>query len=222
MQIFINTQNSSTLSLTVHPSDTVQHLKDTIIKKQGIFTSTQFNLQYCSKYLKDDINLGAYNLQEGSTLFLMYPLLGGSYTKTIKGSDRKATIHLEETNEEELKNKIKTIKGKLEGETESPNEIEKLDVVSGQQITLLEYSDDNDVIMVVTNTGRILDYNFVQRKVMKEVNTKYTKITSAKRSRMNGMIALGSSDNKPTVIHTDNHHQVFDEASKTISPIKIT
>ena len=225
MQIFINTQNSSTLTLTVHPSDTVQHLKDTIIRRQGTCTNPHFNLQYCSKYLKDDINLGAYNLQEGSTLFLMYPLLGGTDAKGIRYLDKKATIHREETDTRELK-MIKEVIKQLKKDISKPlNKMEELDVVSGEDITLLEYSNHNDVIMVVTSSGRILDYNFVYKDIVNVVNEKGTnlsKVTSVKRFAKNGMVAVGSPANKPMVIHTDKHQQIFDEASKNISHAKIT
>uniref|UniRef100_A0A0L8GD74 Ubiquitin-like domain-containing protein n=1 Tax=Octopus bimaculoides TaxID=37653 RepID=A0A0L8GD74_OCTBM len=76
MQIFIMTWESRTITIEVHTSDTIGNVKSKIQNHQGIPTDHQ-HLLYNGKELEDDKTLFAYEIENKTTLFLVYRLPGG-------------------------------------------------------------------------------------------------------------------------------------------------
>jgi ubiquitin C len=76
MQIFVKTLTGKSIALDVEPTDTIESLKVKIDAREGMEPESQ-RLLYAGKPLEDDKTLAFYNLQRGSTIFLVLRLKGG-------------------------------------------------------------------------------------------------------------------------------------------------
>ena len=76
MQIFVKGMTGRTITLTVAWDVSVETIKKTILRIEGVPISHQ-RLLYGGKQLEDDKGLDNYYIFEGSTLHLMPRLLGG-------------------------------------------------------------------------------------------------------------------------------------------------
>ena len=76
IQIFVKTLVGSTVVLRVETSDTVMHIKELLLERQGVPVEQQ-RLIYGGKQLDDDRILEDYNIQQESTIHLALRLLGG-------------------------------------------------------------------------------------------------------------------------------------------------
>ena len=76
MQIFIKTFIGKTITLQVKPFDSIGNVKAKIQEKEGI-PPDKFRLTFAIRQLKDDRTLLEYDIQSGSTLFVLLKLHGG-------------------------------------------------------------------------------------------------------------------------------------------------
>ncbi|CAI9726747.1 family [Octopus vulgaris] len=76
MQIFIMTWESRTITIEVHTSDTIENVKAKIENHQGIPPDQQ-HLLYNGKELENDKTLFDYEIENQTTLYLVYRLPGG-------------------------------------------------------------------------------------------------------------------------------------------------
>lgn len=77
MQIFIKNLTERLFALEVNPSDTIKVVKTKIQKKEGFFPD-EYRLDFMKTQLSDEFTLSDYKIQNGSILYLVLRLLGGS------------------------------------------------------------------------------------------------------------------------------------------------
>ena len=110
MQIFIKTNNSTTV-MDVNSSDNINDIKNNIQIKEG-YLIDNFKMIYSGVQLQEDKLLSNYNIQENSTIQIVFGLLGGG-----PGGDGTGTKQIF----------IKTLQGKTI--TVDVNDNDKIDII---------------------------------------------------------------------------------------------
>ena len=146
MQIFVKTLTGSTLVLDVEPSDTIESVKIKIRDKEGILLSMQRLLDQDIQLEDDDKTLADYNIQQGSTIFLVLRC-GGTYCYIIYDGGKKLkidrycsccnTLYLKERIQKELGIEPKFQLLKVDGKImEDDKSLESYGVKEGKEVEL--------------------------------------------------------------------------------------
>ena len=77
MQILVKTFTGKTITIDVKSSDRTEMLKAKIEAKAGVPINDQRLTTSVGKHLEDGKTLSSYNIQKGSTIFLLLRLTGG-------------------------------------------------------------------------------------------------------------------------------------------------
>ncbi|KAM0935603.1 putative Ubiquitin-like domain-containing protein [Dioscorea sansibarensis] len=77
MTIYVKTLTGKSIKLEVEKSDTVWNIKSKISEKEDISIEEQ-RLVFSGKQLEDDRTLADYEVQAGSTIYLVLRLRGGA------------------------------------------------------------------------------------------------------------------------------------------------
>ena len=85
-------------NLDVQPDNTIEEVKSRIQSKEGISSAEQ-RLYFDGKCLRDDRTLASYNIQNGSTVQLVFRLRGGFYIfiKNVDGRTKHIEVDIENT-----------------------------------------------------------------------------------------------------------------------------
>ncbi len=78
MQIFVRTLGGRTITLDVEPTDTVEHLRETLQSKRGV-PPDFVRLVFGGKELQDEHTLDDYGIHSECTLHFLLRLRGGIY-----------------------------------------------------------------------------------------------------------------------------------------------
>ena len=82
MQIFVKTLTGKTFTLGVDASHTIGTVKSMIQDKEGIHKDQQ-QLSFAREWLKDDLTLSYYKVQENSTFHLSFPVENSTVAATV-------------------------------------------------------------------------------------------------------------------------------------------
>ena len=112
MQILVRTITGRTITLDVEKKDLIEEIRTKIHDKEGIPPDIQF-LTYAGKVLDNGKTLEDYGIQNSSTVYLVFRLLGGTlqiFIKTMTG--KQIPMEVEES---DSIYKLKTMIEELEG-----------------------------------------------------------------------------------------------------------
>ena len=79
MQIFIRMTNGSTISIDIHPTDTIAKLKEIIYTKTQ-YPPSVYRLKHQTRFMKDEHTLHDYNVQQYDTINAVYHKYGGVFS----------------------------------------------------------------------------------------------------------------------------------------------
>ncbi|BBN19566.1 ubiquitin-like protein Nedd8 [Marchantia polymorpha subsp. ruderalis] len=110
MQIFVKT-HSGTIALDVESGDTIGRAKAKFQAKKGL-SSLEQRLVYGGKQLEDGKTLSDYNIQEESTVDLLWRLRGGTMIKVKTLTGKEIEIDIEPTDTiERIKERVEEKEG---------------------------------------------------------------------------------------------------------------
>ena len=126
MKIFVTTLTGRSITMEVHPEDTIANVKAKVQDKEGISPEDQ-RLLYRGQQLEDEYTIDDYQIDKNSTLHLVMRLRGGMciFVKTLNGK----TITIEVDAEEE----VSKIKAKIKDKEGIPPHEQRL-IYAGKQL----------------------------------------------------------------------------------------
>jgi len=162
MKIYVKIMNGKIISLDVEPLDIIKNIKEKIQKKEGIPSDRQ-KLLFSKNELNDNLTLFDFNIQEGSTLHLIFNSKNSKniYIKYISGK----TISLEFKPTDNIKN----IKDKIYKKEGIPPEVQILIFATKElkdNLTFLDYNiQEESTIHLILNNNLI---NNIKDKIPKK------------------------------------------------------
>ncbi|KAJ0628158.1 polyubiquitin-B [Helianthus annuus] len=162
MEIFVNSYTGKTISLFVHPTDTITKVKSEIKRKEGIPVDEQV-LIFNKVVLEDSATLLDFQIKEKSTLTLLQRSRGlkGFMNIFIKTFTEDQTITLEVKPSYTIHN----IKAKIQNEVHIPLEAQELifnKMVLHDTDTLASYNINNKSTLTVIRISRGFMHIFIK------------------------------------------------------------
>lgn len=191
MQIFIKTHTASTFAIVVKPYTTVKDLKK-LIQDVSKIPIQDFSLKFGPKNLADHLLLSFYNVKEGSVIQLHQ-----SKTESKAHGDSiqsfTAVPYQSKSTKNPLKGEMETLTLELQDAIKSSFSQSQLSEVGlDYQVNSIENCNEQDTVILGTDEGIIIYYDYIKKQVTKTLAKNEDGITRITCSGSN-ILAAGTS-----------------------------